>query len=51
MDFDKILELIRAMNRESVEDIQLYEMKRNTLRLKDKADCASLNEKFQLEES
>src|SRR5436190_13270085 len=25
---------------------QLYEMKRNTVRLKDKADCAALNEKF-----
>jgi hypothetical protein len=25
---------------------QLYEMKRDTVRLKDKADCAALNEKF-----
>ena len=30
---------------------QLYEMKRNTVRIKDKADCASLNEKFHFEES
>jgi len=29
---------------------QLYEMKRNTVRLKDKADCAALNEKFHFEE-
>ena len=30
---------------------QLYEMKRNTVRLKDKADCVALNEKFHFEES
>ena len=30
---------------------QLYEMKRHTVRLKDKADCAALNEKFHFEES
>ncbi len=30
---------------------QLYEMKLNTVRLKDKADCVSLNEKFHFEES
>lgn len=28
----------------------LYEMKRNTVRLKDKADCIALNEKFHFEE-
>ncbi len=30
---------------------KLYEMKRNTVRLKDKADCVALNEKFHFEES
>jgi hypothetical protein len=30
---------------------KLYEMKRNTVRLKDKADCLALNEKFHFEES
>jgi hypothetical protein len=30
---------------------QLYEMKRNTVRLKDKADCVALNEKFHFEDS
>jgi len=30
---------------------QLYEMKRRTVRLKDKADCVALNEKFRFEES
>jgi hypothetical protein len=30
---------------------QLYEMKRHTVRIKDKADCASLNEKFHFEKS
>ena len=30
---------------------KLYEMKRNTIRLKDKADCVALNEKFHFEES
>ena len=29
---------------------KLYEMKRNTVRLKDKADCVALNEKFHFEE-
>jgi hypothetical protein len=27
----------------------LYDMKRNTVRLKDKADCIALNEKFHFE--
>jgi len=30
---------------------KLYEMKRNTVRVKDKADCIALNEKFHFEES
>ena len=30
---------------------KLYEMKRNTVRLKDKADCVALNEKFHFEGS
>ena len=30
---------------------KLYEMKRHTVRLKDKADCVALNEKFHFEES
>ena len=30
---------------------KLYEMKRHTVRLKDKADCLALNEKFHFEES
>ena len=29
---------------------KLYEMKRNTIRMKDKADCVALNEKFHFEE-
>jgi hypothetical protein len=29
---------------------KLYEMKRNTVRLKDKADCLALNEKFHFED-
>ncbi len=30
---------------------KLYEMKRNTVRLKDKSDCLALNERFHFEES
>jgi hypothetical protein len=30
---------------------KLYEMKRNTVRLKDKADCLALNDQFHFEES
>ena len=46
----EIIEVEGLPNR-TVTAAKLYEMKRNTVRLKDKADCVALNEKFHFEES
>ena len=60
VDLDEVLALVRAMKREGVEydgvpirvvtPAQLYEMKRNTVRHKDRIDAVALRQKFSLGE-